>query len=964
MESGSKGFSKDEQLKPSMDFNYLKNEGLEYIQKLSGGIWTDYNDHDPGVTILEQLCYALTDLAYRTDYEVEKLLVDAKTEEIDGKKNAFYSPRMIFSRHPVTIIDFRKLIIDRYNEVQNVWIYPKRVYQREECLSGIYEMVIMPSLEFEKKRGVAKEREDEFIKDLNLFLAENRNIGEECSNVILLKPKNIQLNVNIQINENADPEAIMSEVLFNLEVFLYQPVAISSLNEMVKEKLSLEEIFSGPRLEFGFIKDENLKDRNNIINIDQIKRLLSKIIGVEHVMEIVLNSNPDLKELKVNDIEYFKLNFDPLKGVFETIKIFVNNSPIKLNRTKTSNKLFDFWSKSFRSYKMGKFLEESYTDKLKGEFRNQGKYTSIQHHFPLIYGLGKDGVSSNESNERKATVKQLRAYLLFFEQHLANHLAQLSNLDSLFDVNYPKKEITYYSQPLTNKNNKSDFEKLKEVLAIDFDGEEVEKALRFETKEIFLDRKNRLFDHLLARFGENIDELPFLISLNLNLISDQIKFKEELLKRKSAFLIALEYINYFQNKGENFKKVQDVSDLSGLEQILLTKTGIRQISKPLKFEHYGINKKINPSDYSIIEEKANFQDFDQKFRNLSEDEKLVIELEPAFEEDFLPYFGKIGLKWVLRKGLDFQNYRISNTQNINESVKVIFQKKEKKWITLIEGISEQEGINFINRLVSKFREINVKSEGLYVVDHILLRSLLISNKIGFFILNEFDQKIWQSKWVGTEEERKELLNDFYQSAKDRNNYKFENGFLKLISSDGKKVLANYIQGNQETPLSENEVDEIWESNRSLALLMSGKEEELGRLALDEIEGFRLKGTLKGKPLNQRRVIMNSKIADLDDADGDFGEDFFDQKVSIVLPDWPARFQVKNFRSYIENLVSERIPVHIEATVYWLDFEEFKNFETLCIAWRDAKINNNQDLKVHSLELAKELKTFKSRREVQ
>lgn len=109
--------------------------------------------------------------------------------------------------------------------------------------------------------------------------------------------------------------------------------------------------------------------------------------------------------------------------------------------------------------------------------------------------------------------------------------------------------------------------------------------------------------------------------------------------------------------------------------------------------------------------------------------------------------------------------------------------------------------------------------------------------------------------------------------------------------------------------------------------------------------------------------MNSKIADLDDADGDFGEDFFDQKVSIVLPDWPARFQVKNFRSYIENLVSERIPVHIEANVYWLDFEEFRNFETSYIAWRDAKINNNQDLKVHSLELAKELKTLKSRREV-
>ena len=40
----------------------LREMGIEEIQKLSGKIWTDFNLHDPGVTILEQLCYALTDL--------------------------------------------------------------------------------------------------------------------------------------------------------------------------------------------------------------------------------------------------------------------------------------------------------------------------------------------------------------------------------------------------------------------------------------------------------------------------------------------------------------------------------------------------------------------------------------------------------------------------------------------------------------------------------------------------------------------------------------------------------------------------------------------------------------------------------------------------------------------------------------------------------------------------------------
>ncbi|QDM29033.1 hypothetical protein FNL56_25060 [Tardiphaga sp. vice304] len=43
-----------------LDYAWLKQHGTERIQQLAGQIWTDYNEHDPGVTTLEQLCYALT----------------------------------------------------------------------------------------------------------------------------------------------------------------------------------------------------------------------------------------------------------------------------------------------------------------------------------------------------------------------------------------------------------------------------------------------------------------------------------------------------------------------------------------------------------------------------------------------------------------------------------------------------------------------------------------------------------------------------------------------------------------------------------------------------------------------------------------------------------------------------------------------------------------------------------------
>ena len=60
--------------KKSMDYEYLRKKGIEFAQTLSGKTWTDYNEHDPGVTILEQLCFAMTDLGYRTNFSIEDIL--------------------------------------------------------------------------------------------------------------------------------------------------------------------------------------------------------------------------------------------------------------------------------------------------------------------------------------------------------------------------------------------------------------------------------------------------------------------------------------------------------------------------------------------------------------------------------------------------------------------------------------------------------------------------------------------------------------------------------------------------------------------------------------------------------------------------------------------------------------------------------------------------------------------------
>ena len=67
--------------KDDLDFFYLREKGIEYIEELGSKIWTDYNAHDPGITILEMVSYAITDLGMRIDLPVENLLASDDPEK-------------------------------------------------------------------------------------------------------------------------------------------------------------------------------------------------------------------------------------------------------------------------------------------------------------------------------------------------------------------------------------------------------------------------------------------------------------------------------------------------------------------------------------------------------------------------------------------------------------------------------------------------------------------------------------------------------------------------------------------------------------------------------------------------------------------------------------------------------------------------------------------------------------------
>ena len=88
--------SKKNSAETALDHRRLNAIGLGHVQRLSRRIWTDYNVHDPGITILELLCYALTDLGYRASFPLPDLLASAGDNAREMEKQ-FFTARKIRS---------------------------------------------------------------------------------------------------------------------------------------------------------------------------------------------------------------------------------------------------------------------------------------------------------------------------------------------------------------------------------------------------------------------------------------------------------------------------------------------------------------------------------------------------------------------------------------------------------------------------------------------------------------------------------------------------------------------------------------------------------------------------------------------------------------------------------------------------------------------------------------------------
>lgn len=699
-------------LSVSVDTNELREQARQRIEALASDLWTDYNSHDPGITILEQLAYAITDLGLRTHLPIEDLLAS-------GSEPSFYTAREVLPNAALTPNDYRRLLLapgivrdasiivepsgkveglyalkvlfddSELNEnwieqsvmgIRTVFVFPDWRSQPEFWRSGegiitdigiledivrvdeedtermpryfarivillqtatwelgiwIYTQVLVPAEQEaaflthlrEYLLGTNAEsivhRYYARIKDLanrlsvlQVFLNQHRNLCEDWVRIEPVRIQQIAVCVTeLELTPDAEPLTVLAEIYFTLQQFIEPQLRPRSLDQLLAEGKVPEDIFQGEQLEpeSGFLLEEDLQGlmRGNTLYTSDLVRLIMQVPGVFALSGLSLRAFIDRFEVN-RDVRNCMRLFDPddfyprLSLDDCEIKLYRQGMPVPPLNLQTVK---DRVQQLHAEFKAG-FPKEAIADLPvpHGTALDIESYYSIQNEFPQTYRLRQGEITPDMPPERKAQAKQLKGYLLLFEQLLANYCSQLVHVHDLFSI---RKQIgqTYYHQPLywvpavqallqAFLDEQRGTPLSWEAFTRNCNG--YIKALNgaAENQQAFRERRQQFIEHLLSRYGESFGDYPAWVRVNNNglvssdLLMDQLEFLLDFPALSARRATAFNYKALIEvDFNEWAADVWDTNNVSGLEKRVARLLGMpdcrrRSLSKVFDIGEY------------------------------------------------------------------------------------------------------------------------------------------------------------------------------------------------------------------------------------------------------------------------------------------------------------------------------------------------------------------------------------------
>lgn len=490
----------------AMDYAWLLGKGLRSLEAMSGGVWSDFNAHDPGITLLEQICFAISELGYRTGFPVADLLAEGGRDP----GGAFDGPSTILTCRPVTRSDLRRLILD-VDGVENAWVredrpgpslwYDRR--RRQHGGTGFGSAAQAVDLRGMYRVGVqAASGVPQVVERVRRRLAENRGLCELCREVRVLPDQEFRLRLHVEVSAVDDPEAVLAAIEHRLfravtPTVEFQPVpGAGGAGEP-----RLEEALEGPRLESGWLPEAELLrlSRRTSVNASDLIREVLDVPGTRAVRAIELRSArlSSPWSLRVLEDHVPRLVIEP-----DDVVLFRSGRVVSIDSDRKETLRVAYGLEADATASSPPRTQGAPV----GRNRRVARYRSILRQLPEIYGVGERGLPPSAAPERRARARQLKAYLLLMDQILASSHQQLAAVPDLLRAKEDRG--TYEIRPVTD-----------DALGLDEVRRSAPEDQLEELREVHgaavdtghaWDRRSRFLTHLLARYAEDLSDYALL----------------------------------------------------------------------------------------------------------------------------------------------------------------------------------------------------------------------------------------------------------------------------------------------------------------------------------------------------------------------------------------------------------------------------------------------------------------------
>ncbi|WP_349743005.1 hypothetical protein [Roseateles cavernae] len=251
---------------PALDFEALRSAGIALAQAASGQLWTDYNLHDPGVTLLEALCYALTEDVYGAQQSVPELLGWPEGQVLP-ERHGLHRPERILPCRPVTAADYRRALLARCPGALQLRLQPC-----EQGLPGLWRLALL-----------AQEGQIDAAQRAFWSL---RNLGEDLDGAVRrLQPRPHRLVFEIDVEGPRELAELLGELAQRAADFIaarprWRP-ADTALDPALR--------FDGPALPQGWISDAELqRGEQALLYFSDLVLALQGIEGLASVRRLQL----------------------------------------------------------------------------------------------------------------------------------------------------------------------------------------------------------------------------------------------------------------------------------------------------------------------------------------------------------------------------------------------------------------------------------------------------------------------------------------------------------------------------------------------------------------------------------------------------------------------------------------------------------------------------------------------------